>query len=273
MKRCGCNNYLFLILGCVAMIACGCDRDKTFTVKTEIVRVDSPDQIILIDDSLVKPVIYTNVSDLDKLPFHKAKPAFISAVLPAILVARHDIETTRQKITRLKAKKEWSTTDSLFYQQNKNKYYAKSLDDLIVRIGTLPNSIVIAQAAVETGWGASRFFLEGNNLFGIWSTSENESRMAAGKTRQNKTIWLRSYDDISQSVRSYFEMLGNTRAYENLRQARAHSSDPFVLLPHLKHYSEQKNAYVAKLKKIIEQNDLTQYDHYMIDPQYLVEED
>ena len=37
----------------------------------------------------------------------------------------------------------------------------------------IPKQLVIAQAALETGWGKSRFANEGNNLFGIRTYDED----------------------------------------------------------------------------------------------------
>ena len=91
---------------CIALlgILLGCDGSNTYSVKTEFIQVDSLDQIILIQDSLVRPILYTNVDGLERLPFHKAKATFISAILPSILVAKHQF--IQQKIKSSPAGKE-----------------------------------------------------------------------------------------------------------------------------------------------------------------------
>ena len=247
----------------------GCGREKSYMIRTEIVKVDSISKIILITDSLVKPIIYTHVSQLENHPLQKQ--LFISAVLPSVLITRHHIEERKHKLENLRDKKHWNKTDSAFYLSILKRYRAQSLDDLLTRVITLPNSIILAQAVMETGWGESRFFIQANNLFGIWSVREKEQRIAAGKTRSGKTIYLRSYKNISGSIKDYFEVLASARAYRDLRKARLQTSDPVMLLPHLKFYSEERTAYTRKLKKIIDQNDLTKYDHFKIDPAYLTE--
>ena len=258
-----------LILVSGLTILSGCDGSNTYRVKTETIRLDSLDQIVVMHDSLVKPVLYTNINGLEDLPFHESKRKFISAILPAILVAKHEIHTTKSSIIRLREKKHWNNSDSAYYARAKRQYNAKNVDDLIERLGTLPNSIVLAQAAIETGWGESRFFVQASNLFGIWSFDEQESRIAAGKTRNDKTIFLRSYDDMSRSIADYFEVLARHSAYKSLRKARQQSSNPYVLIQHLKNYSERKGWYTRQLKKVIRQNNLTKYDRYRIDPAYL----
>ena len=134
----------------------------------------------------------------------------------------------------------------------------------------MPNSIVLAQAAVESGWGQSRFFLEGNNLFGIWSFKRNEPRIAAGRARQGKTVYIRSYQDMSESIIHYFEILGSSSAYRSLRKARLETDDPLLLLSHLRNFSERRTSYTNQLRDVLTKNNLTQYDNYRIDPQYLV---
>lgn len=263
----------FVILLLIAAFF-SCEQKKTFRVKTETVNVDSLHKIVLVKDSLVRPVLYTNVSGLSSLPVPEAKARFVSAVLPSILVAKHEVEENKRKVTLLKEKKRWSTADSTFYFTMKTRYKADNIDDLCVRMITIPSSIVLAQAAVESGWGQSRFFLEGSNLFGIWSFNQFEPRIEAGKTRNKKRIYLRSYEDMSQSIVHYFEILGKARPYVNLRKAvyENGNTDPLKILPHLENFSERRTAYTNQLKKIIEVNNFTQYDRYIIDPQYIVAE-
>ncbi len=77
---------------------------------------------------------------------------------------------------------------------------------------------------------------------------------------------------MSRSIADYFEVLARHNAYRSLRKISQRTSDPYVLLPHLKNYSERKSWYTGQLKKVIRQNNLTKYDRYRIDPNYLVRE-
>jgi Bax protein len=251
----------------------GCENRKTYRLKTEAIKVDSLEQIVLIKDSLVKPFIYSNITGLEKLPSAEGKHKFISAILPSILVAKYRIEAKRNRIIQLQEVKQWDANDSSFYEETKAYYRAKNTEDLLAKLRPLPNSIVLAQAAIETGWGESRFFIEARNLFGIWSYRGNESRIAAGKTRAKKVIYLRAYRDISGSIVDYFELLARSRAYRGLRNAQLSTSDPIELVSHLNFYSENHSYYTGQLKKIIVQNNLIRYDRYIIDPAYLVEEE
>lgn len=262
----------YLCLAAIVASLSACDGTATYKVKTETVKIDSLGQIVLLRDSLVKPILYKNIAGLDQLPFYQAKAKFISAILPSILVAKHQVHNTKNKIERLRSKSRWTPADSVYFRETKRRYKARDIDDLIDRLVTLPNSVVLAQAAIETGWGESRFFTQASNLFGIWSYDSNESRIAAGKNRNDKTIFVRSYDDMSGSITDYFDVLARHQAYKSLRNARLNTSNPYALVLHLKNYSERKDWYTKQLKRVIRQNKLTQYDRYRIDPAYLVNE-
>jgi Bax protein len=265
--------YPTLISACVLVALAtlvGCDGGQTYAIKTELRKIDSVQQIEMLRDTLVRPILYTHISGLEDLPLHEAKRRFISAILPSILIAKHEIHNRRAKINELAGKKHWSKLDSSYYIEMKRIYNAKNVDDLLSRLITLPNSIVLAQAAIETGWGESRFFVQARNLFGIWSFNDQEARIAAGTSRNEKTIFLRSYDDMSGSIADYFEVLARHTAYRGLRKASHRTADPEILIPHLKNYSERKSWYTRQLKKVIRQNNLKKYDRYRIDPQYLV---
>jgi len=200
-----------LLLGALALVLVihwlSRDQYKSYVVKSQTIKVDSLSQIELLQDSLVKPLLYSHVANLNTLEQKKAKRTFISVLLPAVLVAKHNMKEDSLKLTRLAKKKKWSSSDSTFFLDLQKRFKAKSMDNLLARMGTLPNSIVLAQAAVETGWGQSRFFLEGNNVFGIWSFNSNEPRLQASSMRENTSIYVKAYDNISESITDYFKTL------------------------------------------------------------------
>lgn len=258
-----------LFLSAILLIILGSCERKT-VLRTVQIKVDSLSQIAILEDSLVKPIIYTHVSGLEKQPVDKAKKIFISIILPAVLIAKYQLNEERQLVHELKSKKKWNKEDSSVYHGFKIQYKATDIENLLKRMMAVPNSIVLAQAAMESGWGQSRFFREGNNVFGIWSYNQNEPRLEASLKRQSASVHVRAYKDISHSIMDYFKTLGKANAYRDLRAALQDTDDPFALLPHLKYYSEKRLGYVAQLKTLIEQNNLTQYDRYQIDPKYFV---
>ena len=86
----------------------------------------------------------------------------------------------------------------------------------------IPKALIIAQAALETGWGTSRFANEGNNLFGIRTFNEDDEWLLPITWDQDKWIgWgVKVYDNKCDSVRDYVRILNEVWAYEDLREAR-----------------------------------------------------
>lgn len=262
--------HLYMVLAMLLLVS-GC-KDKVYRVQTENLSLSSLREVNPLTDSLVRPLLYTNVKGFDSLEQDEAKSKFIAVMLPAILVARHEREMDQQKFRALLEEKKWDKEDSAFYHYLQKRYKIRKIEHAHYRMQTLPNSLVLAQAAVETGWGKSRFFTEARNVFGIWSFDENDVRVEAHAVRGDKKVFLRAYNDLSGSVRDYFDVLSRSNAYRGLRIIRETTDNPFVLVPYLSNYSERKGAYTRLIRKVIEQNNLTQYDHYKIHPDYLVAE-
>lgn len=239
-------------------------------LETEIMLVESEADIMPISSGLVKPILYSQVRILEELPPFEEKSRFIDIILPAILVARHEIKQDLERLTNLSNALEWSESDSLFLKALSTNYRTDNLDLLKQRLVTHPNSIVLAQAAVESGWGRSRFFREANNLFGVWSFDANESRIRAGISRDDYQVYLRKYNDISESIKDYYKTIGRHRSYRDFVKKRVTSQDVKVLVPLLKAYSERGDAYTKQLLSMIRFNEFEQYDNYTIDPTYFV---
>ena len=238
---------------------------------TEHIKANSTEDIITLDSGSVIPALYTGINDLEDLPIQEAKYRFIDIMLPAILIARYEIAQDSAQMQSLRIKTPWSYTDSLFFKKMSKRYKTNDTTELLKRMATHPNSITLAQAAVESGWGKSRFFREANNVFGVWSFNENEPRIPASIRRKGYAVYLRKYEDISESIRSYFETLGRGSAYKTFRTARLKSSDPYKLVNHLERYSERKEAYILQLKGMMDFNDFERYDTFRISPRYIVQ--
>jgi Bax protein len=136
---------------------------------------------------------------------------------------------------------------------------------------TPPVCIILAQAALESGWGTSRFFLEGNNIFGMWSYSTNHERLAAGEKRGDRQIYVRKFPDIYASVLNYYQTLGRLRAYANFREALRNESDPYIIVGYLNKYSERGEAYTNTVASLIRQNDMEKFENYRLLPEWAME--
>lgn len=251
----------------IALIFSACKEGKK-VLKTETISLTDTKQIVNLHDSLVKPIIYQNIPSFQNLPKEEAKEKFIATILPGILIAKYNLAENQQRIFSLTEKDEWSVEDSTFFKEQMEKFKSKDIDNLLNRMETHPNSITLAQAAVESGWGSSRFFREANNLFGIWAYKADEPKIAANENG----VFLRKYDDVSKSIEDYFITLARARPYRSFREAKMQTDNIKELLPHLKHYSERGMAYISQLETIIRQNELTKYDNYQLDPWFIVEE-
>jgi len=128
---------------------------------------------------------------------------------------------------------------------------------LLVCLTEHPNSIAIAQAAIESGWGTSRFFLEGNNLFGIHTHSTDSSKLEANNS---SLIYVKKYNNIAESISHYLRTLARVSAYSLFRESRANSEDVMCAIRYLHKYSERRGAYIDDLEIIIDYNNLLSYD-------------
>lgn len=221
--------------------------------------------IISIQNQMVQPIIYTKSIKLTEMSIENKKQTFINMMIPSILVAKHRIKEERKKVLKLLRQEHISKKDDLWLRKKRYIFKASTVDELYERMELHPTSIVIAQAIIESGWGTSRFFEQANNVFGIWSFNEHEKRIAASKKRGDKTIYLKKYKDVEQSISDYFLLLSTKDAYKEFREKRLESQDPFILIEQLGKYSELGEAYIENLKNTIEENQLLAYDSYSLD--------
>lgn len=221
-------------------------------------------------DSLVKPILYADVKFIEKLSIPDAKATFINIMVPAILIAKKEIDFQRQQVELMKDKSSLNALDSAFINPLMSKYATQSIDELIKRMQTHPTSIVLGQAAIESGWGRSRFFKEANNIFGVWSMNSSDARIPAKFKRNGRQVYLKRYATISASIKDYFLTLGKVNAYRKFRTARMNQKDYRALIIHLDRYSERGIDYVKDLERMIRLNGFERYDHYQLDPNFVL---
>lgn len=143
----------------------------------------------------------------------------------------------------------------------KEMYRAKTDLELLQALKPHPPSIVIAQAAMESAWATSRFFVQANNVFGMWSANPKEPRIAASQKRNGKrTIWLRKFYSIEESIREYYKLIGRGKSFKEFRELRYITDKPLEIITKLDKYSEIGDRYALELMNIIEYNNLTKYD-------------
>jgi Bax protein len=140
------------------------------------------------------------------------------------------------------------------------EYKAKNSDDLLRRLKPHSKSLAIAQAAIQSGWATSRFTLIAKNLFGVWSFDENEPRVQANETRDGKIIYLKKYDSLESSVKDYYKLLATSDLFEEFRNLKMQTSNPYELMEKLNNYYREGDDFTTSLGEVIRFNNLEQYD-------------
>ena len=225
-------------------------------------------------DKIVKPVIISLLpNEIKKIEnTKKRKNLFIQIVLPLILEENNRIRVDRRKLFSILNKNINSNLEKRWINKKFKQYGVvnKDLSTLKIRMDMVPVSLAIAQSAKETGWGTSRFALEGNALFGQW-TWEGEGIKPSGADT-NSTHKVMKFKVLKASVRAYIRNLNTHRSYKSFRRERAEQRDNFEkfnsleLANHLDKYAETGKEYVKILKQIIKQNSLTDFDDAKILP-------
>ena len=217
---------------------------------------------------LVKPITLSLLPEEMKMieSSKRKKNLFIKIILPLILEENNRIKLDRRKLFAILNKNK-NTTSEKNWLNLKFKQYGvsnKDLSTLKIRMDEIPVSLAIAQAAKETGWGTSRFALEGNALFGQWTWS-GEGIKPAGAD-DDTTHKVMKFKILKSSVRAYQRNLNTHSSYKDFRLARAElrdnkmKLDSLILSNYLHKYAETGMEYVKILKQIIKQNNLIEFD-------------
>ena len=143
--------------------------------------------------------------------------------------------------------------------------------DLMARVDMVPPSLVLAQAAKESGWGTSRFVREGNNLFGQRSFLGGPG-MPAQRQPLDAGVVLARYDSLGASVDAYLFNLNTFGAYDDLRDIRARfraegkAVDSEELADGLRCYSALADQYIEDIRHLIRSNRLGRFDRLRLMP-------
>jgi len=236
-------------------------RNEEVEIQPKHLVISNIEDIVPVNDSLIAPIIYDSVPDFSQLKIAERKKKFIDLILPSVLLVKYHISNDRNRINEIIAEeKAVSVKDTAFVNGLIRIYKVDSIEQLPKRMITPPSSIILAQAVLESGWGTSRFFRQGNNLFGMWSYSGSQDRLKAKYSRKGRQIHVRKFPDIYSSILNYYFTLGRLRAYREFREALLTESNPFILVDYLNRYSENGMSYVNTLKSVMRKNKLERYD-------------
>tara|TARA_B100002052_G_C15864029_1_gene591470 strand:+ start:465 stop:1973 length:1509 start_codon:yes stop_codon:yes gene_type:complete len=219
-------------------------------------------------DKLVKPIYFTQFPrDLDDLQSVKLKKeTFIKIVLPLIVAENEKILDDREKLKVLKEKKFTSDLEKQWLRQKLLEYKVKKGDfkELMYRMDMIPVSIALAQAAKESGWGTSRFALEGNAIFGQWTWSGQG--IAPLNRESDKSHKILKFPILRASVKAYKNNLNTHKSYAKFREKRNQLREKnkritgLALTGTLKNYAQTGSEYTKILNQIITQNRLSDFE-------------
>jgi len=228
------------------------------------------------DNAEVPPVLFVNMpQDMNDLDVATKKKAFINTMLPISLIALNEVRQEK-KFMQAILDKLGTADDTLFFddetiwpqevsdeeidllQHLARKYRTNSKAKLRLRVDVLPVSLILAQSAIESSWGSSRFVAEGNNLFGIWTWGDKG--MTPTNRDEGALHKVASYDNLLDSVRAYLLMINRLPAYTSLRELRSRTASSVDIADGLLFYSERRDSYIEDVKQIIVTNELQRFD-------------
>ena len=201
------------------------------------------------------------------LPVKSQKESFVAMTLPLILAANEEISQRRSAIKRVVATGNRASVErwaKLYQVKTEGKSLAEIEKQLLLRADFVPVSLALAQAAIESGWGTSRFALQGNALFGQWAWQKDAGLKPAQASNANAVV--RSFPNLFGSVRAYMHNLNTHpryaafRARRHLLRGRSEADLGYQLSNFMDGYAEIGEVYVGKLKTLIRSNDFGRYE-------------
>lgn len=226
-----------------------------------------------IEDRTDEPVPdFTAFNDIEE-----KKQTFFRFLLPKVRKANDAILKDRRRLLpmldELDAGKaldqenlKWLKNKAIAYRVNGDIVTEKhSRQTLKRRVNIIPASLVLAQAANESGWGSARFARNGNNYFGLWCWQRNCGMVPSDRT-PSKQHEVASFDTIEAGISYYLLTLNSHPAYQSLRDRRAEAlteGRPLTglqLAEGLTKYSERGDAYVEEIQSMISYNQLQRFN-------------
>ena len=209
------------------------------------------------------------------------KDIFISILLPIALRGNEIVLEERELIKNIFKyndisgiqffSKKYKTQNykNINFNNLSDKQLDKLKSELMVKVNTIPISMILAQAIIESGWGTSRFAREGNALFGEWTWQKNTGIKPLQKLNANYSV--KSFTNITESLNSYILNLNRHDAYKEMRIYRhkkiknGNEALGYETANFLDGYAEIGHVYVNKVKEMIISNKLYKYDNLQLD--------
>ena len=222
----------------------------------------------------------TSLTELDVSYLKDNKKKFVRTVLPLIINENQKILSVRNNLLLLKNKlsnnyslnkselqilKKLSKNHKIKYN---NSHKLDVINNLLKKVDIIPNSIVLAQAAIESGWGSSRFAQDFNALFGEY-TYDNDKGVIPLERENGENHLIKAFNSYNSSVESYFNNINSHYAYEHFRELRKvmrernNFSNVTLLVDKLDTYAEDEN-YIQTIRSVIKNNNFEIFDKKII---------
>ena len=227
----------------------------------------------LLNNQSANLVIFSSLPTdfMDIQPIIERKRLFINTLIPIIYSENLQILNDRKKILDW-----WRESDGenfsrdfwpqwLFELSEKYGSNDSNLGNLLMRVDIIPISLALAQSAIESGWGTSRYSREGNAVFGQYTFDESKGLKPKDRN-ENDEFFIKKFPNLSESVRSYLKNINTHLAYADFREERkklrmsGENLSGYKLVNFLKDYSERRESYVKDVKEIMSSNNFQKYD-------------
>ncbi len=238
----------------------------------------NPSVFKLINKESKLNIVNQNINNINLDFLSQSKKNFVKTLLPLISYQNQNILLERSKLEDLRSSlidhNTLAKNDLKFLNKISLKYRIETADkhkydlvnELLNRVDIIPNSIVLAQAANESGWGTSRFATEFNALFGEYTYDYSDGVVPLLRENGAKHL-VKTFASVDKSVQSYFNNLNSHYAYEDFRKVREmmreknNFSNIKLLVEELDSYAADIN-YISIINAIIDANKLDQFDQF-----------
>lgn len=200
---------------------------------------------------------------------NERKRQFFAYLLPAIEETNQRIQEQREYLMRLAEKHtqgqvltqreaQWLDELADYYRVDESDIDTQ-FDILIARVDIVPAPVVLIQSANESGWGTSRFAVEGLNFFGQWCWTPGCGMIPAARPA-GQSYEVRSFESMESSVVEFVRNLNTHFAYKELRAMRLeermteNTVSSATIIAGLISYSERGQDYIDELNQMIRIN-------------------
>lgn len=214
----------------------------------------------------VETPLFSSIKNIEE-----KKIAFIQFLSPLVDKENKRISIVRKELYYLQHKimnnKKLTRREHRYIAEKYSRYdihtelsNKEQIQALLVRVNIIPHSLAVAQAAIESGWGTSRFAREAHNYFGQWCYKKG-CGMTPSRRAKNASHEVKKFDSAYASVAAYMFNINTHKTYKNLRETRKNFQknqqdiNGMRLAEDLTSYSELGQAYVTKVKNMIKSND------------------